>query len=157
MLQFAGTMSRMPLEPLGDQVRKARKAKGWSQAELARRASVSPRTIWNWEHTGPIPEDRVPQLREALGVTFQPYPGMTWPNAPGSWDAFPATSWDELATPPRRDPVAAELNLEGSHRRRQPPLLTRLRRLRLELDSIIAELGEPDDAPTFQQNRTEPK
>jgi transcriptional regulator with XRE-family HTH domain len=52
-------------------IRELREAKGWSQAELAHRAQVSPSTVYNWE-SGRF-EPKATQLRRvalALGASM---------------------------------------------------------------------------------------
>ncbi len=52
-------------------IRELREAQGWSQAELAHRAQVSPSTVYNWE-SGRF-EPKATQLRRvalALGVSM---------------------------------------------------------------------------------------
>jgi len=58
-------------EDYGQAIREAREAKGWSQNELARRLSVSPQSVYNWEKKGRLPRSIVRKaLRRMLGVRW---------------------------------------------------------------------------------------
>lgn len=51
-------------------IKRARKARGLNQAELARRLDVSRSTILTWEKGGPGPKlDDLPRIARELGVT----------------------------------------------------------------------------------------
>ena len=51
-------------------IKRARKAKGWNQSELARQLDVSRSTVLTWEKGGPGPKlDDLPQIAKALDVT----------------------------------------------------------------------------------------
>ncbi|QXE36943.1 helix-turn-helix domain-containing protein [Streptomyces sp. GMY02] len=56
---------------LGEQIAKARRGKGWDQAELARRSGNSPNTISNYERGRPTQSRRIPtgllRVAQALG------------------------------------------------------------------------------------------
>ncbi|WP_109015409.1 helix-turn-helix domain-containing protein [Novimethylophilus kurashikiensis] len=55
---------------LKDQIRIAREAKGWDQAELAKRAGVSKTSVTYWENGKGIKIGRLQQLETLLGVTL---------------------------------------------------------------------------------------
>lgn len=61
---------------LGRRIRLARERKGWTQAELARRVKVGPRTVGGWERGETTPLNRMGALEEVLG------PGVVSPAEP---------------------------------------------------------------------------
>lgn len=51
-------------------IKRARKAKKWNQAELARQLEVSRSTVLTWEKGGPGPKlDDLPKIARVLDVT----------------------------------------------------------------------------------------
>jgi len=55
----------------GEQIREARRAKSWSQEELARRLDVSSQSVYGWERQGRIPRLIVRKaLYRLLGVEW---------------------------------------------------------------------------------------
>src|SRR5262249_30444872 len=65
---------------MGTRLKQLRKAAGLSQAKLAERAGVTPRTVQNWEY-GTRTFDFEPALRlaDALGITLDELAGRTPP------------------------------------------------------------------------------
>lgn len=55
---------------LGDEIKKAREARGWTQAELAERLRVGLKTINNWESNRVSPKNRLGMIGEVLGITI---------------------------------------------------------------------------------------
>lgn len=65
----------MDRDAIAVEVRAARKANGWSQAELGRRAGLSERTIRNLEHNEPVEQGTVDDVYRALGMPARtPWP-----------------------------------------------------------------------------------
>jgi transcriptional regulator with XRE-family HTH domain len=65
---------------MGEQFQRARKARGLTQAELARRAKVRLRSLQEWEQGTRIPRwDRVIQLADGLGCSLDELAGRTPP------------------------------------------------------------------------------
>ncbi len=56
----------------GDEIRRLREAKGWTQPELARAIKVSPRTISNWERGESVPRNRMGMLESLFGDVINP-------------------------------------------------------------------------------------
>jgi transcriptional regulator with XRE-family HTH domain len=54
---------------LGDDIKAAREARGWTQQELATRLRVGLKTINNWESNRVIPKNRLGMLRDVLGIS----------------------------------------------------------------------------------------
>lgn len=51
-------------------IKRARKARKWNQAELARQMEVSRSTVKAWEEGGPGPKlDDLPEIARVLGVS----------------------------------------------------------------------------------------
>lgn len=87
--------------PFYQQLKYERERLGWSQAELAERLTIDPKTVYRWEHDGGLPQ---PQLRRRLCELFSknaeefgllneqreqsagnvalPYPREDWSEAP---------------------------------------------------------------------------
>lgn len=55
---------------IGDQIRRARQRKRWTQRQLADRVGVDRKTIDNWENDRSYPRNRVGALEEVLGITL---------------------------------------------------------------------------------------
>lgn len=53
---------------LGDQIKDAREARGWTQKELATRLRVGLKTINNWESNRVFPKNRLGMLKDVLGI-----------------------------------------------------------------------------------------
>lgn len=74
-------------EEFGDRLRRLRKERGLSLADIADRLGVSKPTVWAWEHGKARPvERRLAALAESLGVT----PGGLEPAASGPVEAVEA-------------------------------------------------------------------
>lgn len=52
---------------LGDRIRAAREAKGWTQAELAQKVGVARETVGNWETGVSSPRNKTGRLVQVLG------------------------------------------------------------------------------------------
>lgn len=52
----------------GDEIRRLREARHWTQADLARRVGVGPRTVGGWERGESVPRNRMGALRELFGL-----------------------------------------------------------------------------------------
>jgi transcriptional regulator with XRE-family HTH domain len=50
----------------GDEIRRLREARGWTQADLAREVGVGHRTIGNWERGETVPKNRTGKLEQVL-------------------------------------------------------------------------------------------
>lgn len=76
---------------LGRRIRAARRAKEWTQEELARRINVARPTIASWETDRAEPgADDLVALGARLGVTVDYLVGSPEPSAPGSAIDWPA-------------------------------------------------------------------
>ncbi|HUK70951.1 MAG TPA: helix-turn-helix transcriptional regulator [Streptosporangiaceae bacterium] len=56
--------------PIGDQIRRARHRKRWTQRQLAARVGVDRKTIDNWENDRSYPRTGIGALEDALGITL---------------------------------------------------------------------------------------
>lgn len=57
---------------IGDRIREAREARGFSASDLARLVDVTPTAVWNWEKNGIKPRSEVlAQVSKTLGVTTE--------------------------------------------------------------------------------------
>lgn len=52
----------------GDEIRRAREARGWTQQQLAQAVGVGPRTVGNWERGATVPKNRMGKLRQVFAV-----------------------------------------------------------------------------------------
>lgn len=60
-----------PPRPLiGDQIRRARHRKRWTQRQLADAVEVDRKTVDNWENDRSYPRNRIGALEDVLGVTL---------------------------------------------------------------------------------------
>ena len=65
----------------GDEIRKLRKAKGWTQQELADKVGVTKTTVLDWEKGRYFPEGKnVIALASALGISVPSWRGGHWPS-----------------------------------------------------------------------------
>lgn len=95
---------------LGQAIQEARKRKGWTQPELAHRAGVSARSLWDAEH-GRVPSGRMPYTLDRIAVQ------LNWPagtiDAILAGDAAPG-GWQSVDAQPLLDEEAVESALTGA-------------------------------------------
>lgn len=65
------SLDNPPPNPLGDQIRSAREARGWSQIELAQQVGVTNRTIGEWERGARVPKKHIGRIEKILGITLR--------------------------------------------------------------------------------------
>lgn len=51
----------------GEQIKRARERKGWTQEQLATAVGVGPRTVGNWERGSTVSRNRTGRLEKVLG------------------------------------------------------------------------------------------
>ncbi len=81
-LDFVSTKRARPQaqEPLGERIRRLRKARGLTQTELARRVGLSSRMMAYYEIQGGLPSaDLLKKLADSLGVSMDVLAGRTTP------------------------------------------------------------------------------
>lgn len=75
VLKFLGYDPRPQSEALGDQLKRFRETKGWSQAEAAMRIGVSESVVWRWEGGSRKPMGRyLARVYQLLGGDPRPGP-----------------------------------------------------------------------------------
>lgn len=117
-----------PVSTTGDEIRKARLERGWSQDELGRRAKVSGKTIGRIERDQDYKDNRsLPAVRAALGLDEVGYDIETIPAA-------------DLAAELIRRLMAAERILDRD--RRDP--------------AVARAAGRPELRPDFQSGMSAP-
>jgi transcriptional regulator with XRE-family HTH domain len=60
-----------------NRIGECREAKGLKLSEIAGALRVDQSTVWRWEKTGRVPDDRKHQLAELLGVSIAYLMGWT--------------------------------------------------------------------------------
>lgn len=70
-----------PTVDLGQQIRRARERRGWTQQRLALEIGVGARTIGGWERGESVPMNRMGKLEEVLGIGQRMEPNGAEPAA----------------------------------------------------------------------------
>lgn len=55
---------------VGLRIKRAREARGWTQAQLAAQIGVDRKTVDNWENNRTVPLNRLGRLSAVLGIDF---------------------------------------------------------------------------------------
>ena len=70
-------IAAMASEPLGEQIRRARQRRRWSQAEAARKLGVSARSLGDWERGVKKPRN-LTVIEDVLGISLSENGAEDW-------------------------------------------------------------------------------
>ena len=116
---------------IGDQIRVARRSRGWSQKELARRVGTTERTVGTWERGGALNPAKLEALQETLEIQFRP----------SDSDRLLARALRVSSLDPAIDSERAVIVIRSNDDQRMGEVLQDLLRVRAELDAVIYKLG----------------
>ena len=95
---------------LGEKLQKLRKARGWTQEELAEKVGVSRQSLSKWESDGALPDTaNVIVLADLFGVTTDYLLRAVIPDAAAPAEAPAAPAVVQLVPPPKKSLPAALL------------------------------------------------
>ena len=124
-----------PWERMREQIRDARRARGWSQEELGRRIGVAKSTVANWESGRREPDwNMIAQLLRLLGLDAGEEPDRPPPDAPNPAPSSDITqALNRMAEALQTFAVATKLREEAMQ------TLANTMRLREENERLVME------------------